>query len=86
MQRHRLFGVWWCPIKALLKRSGFGPDQLYMLGSYQNPETAAMTSLTETLRAALEEYGQSARYPHTDGMVENPDSELVRFLGATTGL
>jgi hypothetical protein len=29
-------------MKALLKRAGYGPDQLYMLGDNQMPEIAAL--------------------------------------------
>lgn len=79
-QRYRLFGVWWWPVKAVLKRAGYGPAQLYMLGNYQDPETAAQVpqaSLDDTLRAAFEEYAANAAYPHPDGRAEAPDGELV---------
>jgi hypothetical protein len=39
---HKLFAVWWPVMKALLKRAGYGPDQLYMLGDNQMPEIAAL--------------------------------------------
>jgi hypothetical protein len=74
---------------ALLKRSGYGPDQLYMLGAYQDPEAAAMVpkaGLEDTLRAAFTEYGQNARYPHLDGRVENPDGELVTIWADDAGI
>lgn len=80
--RYRLFGVYWWPIKAMLKVAGYGPRQLYMLGGYQDAGTAAMVptmGLQDTLRAAFAEYGQNARYPHPDGTVETPDGELVRI-------
>ena len=79
-QRYRLFGVWWWPVKALLRRAGYGQDQLYMLGSYQDAETAALVpraGLEDTLRAAFEEYRQNAAYPHPDGRAEAPDGELI---------
>ena len=87
--RYRLFGIYWWPVKALLKGAGYGPDQLYMLGDYQDPETAALVpemGLEETLRAALEEFGQNARYPHPDGRVETPDGELVTVMDENAGL
>lgn len=88
-QRYKLFGVWWWPVKALLRRAGYGPDQLALLGSYVDPETAAMVpraGLEETLRAAFQEYGQNARFPHPDGKVENPDGELVTIYDEDAGL
>lgn len=87
--RYKLFGIWWWPIKALLKRAGYGPDQLYMLGSYQDPETAAMvpaSDLQGTLRAALEEYQRNACYPHPGGIVENDDGELVEIYDADAAI
>ena len=86
--RYRLFGIWWWPIKAMLKRSGYGPDQSFLLGSYQDPITAAMVpsaGLQDTLRAAFEEYGQNARFPHSDGTVEAPDGELVLVIDEDAG-
>jgi hypothetical protein len=79
-EHYKRFGIWWWPIKALLKRAGYGPDQLYMLGTYQDPVTAAMVprlDLEGTLRAAMDEYRQNAIFPHSDGRVENADGELV---------
>lgn len=87
-RRYKLFGVYWWPVKALLKRSGYGPDQLGLLGAYQDPETAAMVppaGLVETLRAAFLEYQANARYPRPDGRVENPDGELVSIIDPDAG-
>ncbi len=39
--RYKLFGIYWWPIKKLLKGAGYGPDQLPMLGDYQDDEIAA---------------------------------------------
>jgi hypothetical protein len=71
-QRYRLFGIWWWPVKALLRRF-YGPENLYMLGAYQDADTAAMV---------LEENQFNATYPHPAGMVENPDGELVFLFDA----
>lgn len=82
---YKKFGVFWWPIKALLKRSGYGPNQLYMLGSFNDPETAAMVpklSLEDTIRAALAEYTQNTVFPHADGRVENDEGELVTIYDA----
>ena len=79
-QRYKLFGIYWWPIKAFLKRMGYGPEQLYMLGDYQDATTAALVpkmDLADTMGAALEEYGRNARYPHPGGVVEDPDGEMV---------
>jgi hypothetical protein len=88
-RRYKLFGIYWPAIKALLKRHGYGVDQLYMLGDYQDQTTAALVpkmGLEETLRTAFEEYGQNARYPHPGGMVEDPDGELVLIYDEDAGL
>jgi hypothetical protein len=79
-QRYKLFGVWWWPMKALLKRAGYGPDQIYMLGSYQDPETASQVpheGLLETLQAAFAKFAFNATFPHPGGVVEAPDGEMV---------
>jgi len=77
---YRKFGVWWWPVKALLRRAGYDRHQLYMLGTYQDPETAAMVpkaGLQATMRSALAEYVFNSTYPHSDGRVENAAGELV---------
>jgi hypothetical protein len=87
-RRYKLFGVWWPAMKALLKRAGYGPEQLYMLGDYQDQATAALVpsaGLEDTLVAALEEYGHNARFPHPDGLVEDPDGELVTIYDEDAG-
>jgi len=33
---YRNFGIWWWHIKAELKRHGYGTDQLYLLGDYDD--------------------------------------------------
>jgi hypothetical protein len=35
--------------------------------------------------AALEEYGHNARFPHPDGLVEDPDGELVTIYDEDAG-
>jgi hypothetical protein len=89
-QRYRLFGVYWWVIKALLKRHGYGPADLYMLGSYIDPETAAMVpraSIEDTIAAACEEYAFNAAHPHPlPGQVENPNGEIVIIRDADVGI
>lgn len=41
--------------------------------------------LQETMRAALVEYGQNLRFPHPDGMVEDPDGEMVQLWDQDAG-
>lgn len=87
-RRYRLFGIYWWPVKALLKRAGYGPDQLYLLGNYHDHATAALVprmGLEETVRTALEEFAQNARYPHSDGQVEDTDGSMVTVLDEDAG-
>jgi len=63
---YKLFGVYWWAMKVQLKLAGYTTDNLYMLGSYVDPETAAQipkAGLEETLRAAFTEYGQKRPLP-----------------------
>lgn len=86
--RYKAFGVWWWPIKALLKGAGYGRDQLYMLGDYVDREQAALVpegGLAATMAAAFEAFGENIRYPHPGGEVETPDGELVVVLDADAG-
>ena len=79
-RRYKRFGIYWWPIKAMLKRAGYGKPQLYMLGGFTDPETARMVpqlNLEDTLRNAMEEYAFNTVHPHPDGRVENEDGEMV---------
>ena len=60
-----------------------------MLGDFVDSITAALVppaGLEDTLRAAFAEYGQNARYPRSDGMVEAPDGELVMVHDEDAGI
>ena len=86
--RYRCFGIYWWPVKAMLKRAGYTTENLAMLGTYQDPDPARLVPpmiLQDTLQAALQEYGRNTRYPHPDGMVEDPDGELVRLWDEDAG-
>jgi hypothetical protein len=86
--RYKLFGVYWWPIKAMLRQQ-FGKDQLYMLGTYQDGETAGLVpamGLDDMISAAAEEYAQNATFPHPSGEVETPDGELVTIFDEDAGL
>lgn len=88
-RRYKLFGVWWWPIKAVLRGAGYRRDQLPMLGDYEDPETAAAVpraGLTDTLLAALQEYGCNARFPRPDGGAETPDGEVVKIYDPDAGI
>lgn len=76
---YRKFGVYWWPIKALLKQAGYTRDNLYILGDYMEPGAEALiesASVEQTLRAAFEEYNQS----HATGILESEtkDGETYR--------
>ena len=86
---YRRFGVWWWPIKRLLKRDGYTTDNLAALGDYFDPESAALVpreGLFETLGSAFEEYAFNARFPRANGMVEAPSGEIVRIWDQDAGL
>jgi hypothetical protein len=85
---YKLFGVYWWAMKAQLKEAGYTMDNLYLLGSYVDHETAAQiprAGLEETLRAAFTEYGHNATFSHGDGRVEAPDGELVTIWDGDAG-
>lgn len=87
-ERYRLFGVWWWPVKALL-RARFGQAQLHLLGKYEDAVTAAevpRADLSDTLVAAIEEYGHNLRYGAGAGQVYTPDGELVTIYDEDAGL
>ena len=64
-RRYRNFGVYWYLVKAVLKKF-YTQDNLGMLGEYVDPDCLARMpshdSIQEALDAAVEEYGQNARY------------------------
>lgn len=85
---YRRFGIWWWPIKAVLRGAGYNQDHLFMLGQFNDAEQAAMVpreSLADTLRAAFTEYAKNTCYPHADGSVETPDGELVQITDPDAG-
>ena len=87
-RRYRCFGVYWWPVKALLRRR-FGVDQLYMLGRYEDPHTAAMVpelGLVDMLTEALVEYAQNYTLRGCDGYVEAPDGEHVTIFDEDAGV
>jgi hypothetical protein len=92
-RRYKLFGVYWWLVKAMLRRAGYGPAQLYMLGSYIDSQQAREVAswlrgmgYEDALHHAFGEYQVNAAFPHADGRVENPDGELVPIFDADAGL
>ena len=87
--RYRCFGVYWWPLKKVLKAAGYGPAQLFYLGDYQDEDSAARVpagiGLEDMLTAAFTAYGQNVRFPHTGGFVEDPEGELVVVLDEDAG-
>jgi hypothetical protein len=81
-ERYKWFGLYWWPLKRLLEHVGYCDDQLYMLGNYFDPGQSEVTkdlSLEGMLSGAMEEFGSNARTwgGHADGVVEDPDGELI---------
>jgi len=74
-RRYLNFGVFWFFVKALLKRY-YTRDNLHILGEYMDPECMArmpeFATIQEAMQAALEEYGQNARYNMGRQEVEDP--------------
>jgi hypothetical protein len=86
--RYRAFGVYWWPIKAMLKTAGYTTENLHYLGDYEDPETAALVpdgDLQTTLSRALTDYAYNVAYPHTGDQVESPTGELVLLWDADAG-
>ena len=79
--KYTKFGVYWWAIKALLKGAGYGVENLYMLGRYNDPEQSEevpRAGLQETLRQAIEEFQRNMAFPSSDGRVELPSGGWAR--------
>lgn len=75
--RYRNFGVYWWPVKALLRRY-YTKDNLYLLGTYEDPDGASRVprvGLQEMLELAFEEYEKNARLGMGGNQVEDADGE-----------
>lgn len=87
--RYKLFGIWWWPVKQLLKRAGYDKNHLYLLGSYQDETVAELVprlDLQGTMREALEEYNFNAKFARSGGRVETPDGEIVVLFDEDAGI
>lgn len=86
--RYKNFGIYWWPIKALLRRY-YNRDNLYLLGSYEDPDGAARVpkvGLQEMLQLAFEEYQQNARYGLGSGQVTDTEGEPYTIYDQDAGL
>jgi hypothetical protein len=87
-RNYRKFGIWWWPIKALLRRQ-YSREQLYLLGPYMDSEAAdrmPALPLQEALQAALAEYQQNDRYNIGRGdTVEAPDGDPYTIFDPDAG-
>ncbi|HET7674764.1 MAG TPA: hypothetical protein VFL54_04515 [Gammaproteobacteria bacterium] len=87
-RNYRKFGVFWWPVKALLRRF-YTRDNLYMLGTFEDPDVAALVpnlGLSDMLAAAFEEYEQNARLGLGSAEVQAPNGEAVRIYDPDAGL
>ncbi|HET8550880.1 MAG TPA: hypothetical protein VFM97_00200 [Gammaproteobacteria bacterium] len=87
-RHYRNFGVYWWPVKALLRRF-YTRDNLYMLGMFEDPDVAALVpnlGLQDMLAAAFEEYEQNARLGLASAEVEAPNGETVTIYDPDAGL
>ena len=65
-----------------------GESVCSVLNTHQQKPAARLVpamNLQDTMQAALQEYGRNTRYPHPEGMVEDPDGELVRLWDEDAG-
>lgn len=86
-ENYKKFGVYWWPIKALLKQY-YNQDNLYMLGDYIDQDTAGMVpdvGLNDMLRLCFQAYQHNSSYGRGGGRVENPDGEIVIIFDEDAG-
>ena len=61
---YRAFGIYWWPIKALLKQK-YTKDNLYMLGNYEDPDGVSRVpsvDVVEMIELALSEYSTNISF------------------------
>lgn len=62
--QYRNFGVWWWPVKRLMKTK-YSAGHLFLLGGYEDPAARELTPElppADMLRQALETYTMNRRY------------------------
>lgn len=86
-RKYRCFGVYWWPVKALLK-TAYGPEQLAMLGDYIDPLVPAVDQAepAELLRLALEEFTMNDRYNLGRGECISPDGDPYTVYDEDAGI
>lgn len=86
--RYRNFGIYWWPVKALLKRY-YTRDHLYLLGDYEDPDGASRVPrvpLQEMLQRAFQEYAQNARFNLGRNIVSDAADEPYRIYDEDAGI
>jgi len=86
-QRYKTFGIWWWPLKIILKRY-HDSKELYLLGPCQDPSAAEQLGnpgLQETIRAAIEEHQNNMTLGQIDGHVFGPDGEPYEIYDPDAG-
>lgn len=86
--RYRHFGVYWWPVKALLKHY-YTTENLYLLGGYEDPDGVARLpdlGLEEMLGAAIEEYRANAMFNPGSARVVDPEGEAYTVYDEDAGL
>lgn len=87
--RYKLFGIYWWAVKRILKQHGYGPDQLYMLGHYTDPEAeASLPAETDEylLVLAIREQQERAFSEWGSGDCYTPDGEPYHLEDQDAGL
>ncbi len=81
--RYRWFGVWWWPIKAMLRRCGMGPLLGPMLGATVDRDAVATLpagmGAGEMLAEGLAHYGRAARLAPLAEWADAPNGDRVRI-------
>ncbi len=83
--RYRHFGVYWWAVKRMLKQHAYGPEQLYFLGSYTDPEAELrLPSTTDAylLALAIDEQKHRAQSEWDSPDCYFPDGEPYQLFDA----
>lgn len=65
-EHYRNFGIFWWPLKRILREHGYGPEHVWYLGDYQDPGAPTIKAADDWIVAqALAYYGWSVAHgPH----------------------
>ncbi len=83
-RRYRWFGVWWWPVKAMLRRAGMAPLIGPELGTYMDAEAVAalpraLLTPGHVLAEAAREYQFAARLDPGREWADTPAGDRVRI-------